>query len=161
MRAGSREVRNRFGRSQGCPSGRQLLTGPCGHHGKRGGQKLQHRIVNIRSVDFSQSVSQIEGLQKSLVLVPPAYNQLKPLLKLKISGPCKWNQFQPQTHEKTQVYKVSKERFFFSTKSPHQVINASLLSLHGNGYLFFLVHYFTIHGSAQLYVGCGLGRKVL
>lgn len=85
--------------------------------GKRDGRNFPYGVVNICSVDISLGESQIEGLQKSLVFLSPRYSQrmtsLEPFLKLKISGPCKWNEYQPQTHEKTHVYKVSKERLFF------------------------------------------------
>lgn len=66
-------------------------------------------------------------------------------LKLKISGPCQQNKFQPQTHEKTHIYTLSKGMAFFLPRgqAKMQILSYSLSLMVGA--FFPLVHYFTIH----------------
>lgn len=66
-------------------------------------------------------------------------------LKLKISGPCQQNKFQPQTHEKTHIYTLSKGMAFFLHRgqAKMQILSYSLSLMVGA--FFPLVHYFTIH----------------
>lgn len=132
MRTEARKARGRWGRGQEGVRNALVATAQLKVHviitgGKRWLETSAWDCEHILSRNFLWVHSRLRISRKVYVFFrySPGFELFEIALKLKISGPCTQNEFQPQTHEKTRFYILLKVTAFFL---PRGQIKTQMLS---------------------------------